>query len=247
MLVPIAVALILAQAGPTPPVPRERTPAGQTFAIRVDAGAQTKPASLTDTFDVPLYTESERVTTAYPDRGGTFMSIAARDRLWKGLTIGAGVSTFARSGDADVVARVPHPFFDQQFRTVEGTARVRREEIATHVAAGWLLPLAGRVQLDVSAGPAFVHTHQAFVTGVQITETYPYDTAAFKSADVTDASRVATGAYAAVDVRWMFSSHVGAGGLVQFTHARVREKVGDRTISIDAGGVQGGGGLRLLF
>jgi hypothetical protein len=167
--------------------------------------------------------------------------------VWKRLTIGAGISTFARNGDADVRASVPHPFFDAQPRSVEGTGLVRRTELATHVAAGWLLPLTDRIHLGVSAGPVFMHAHQAFVTGVEVDEAYPYDAAAFKSADVRDATRTAPGVYAGADVTWMLMPHVGVGGVLQFTHARVKERVGDRTIGIDAGGLQGGGGVRFTF
>jgi len=230
-----------------PQIAAAQTAARGPLEIRVDFGAQAASGALTDSFEVPLYTETERVTTVYPDRGGPFFAAAARYRVWKRLTVGAGVSTFARSGDAAIEAAVPHPFFDNQFRTVEGTALTRREEVAAHVAAGWLLPLARRAELDVSAGPAFVHVHQAFVTGIAIDESYPYDTAAFRGADVSGASPTSPGIYAGADVRWMFSPHVGVGGLIQFTHARVKARVGDRTVGVDAGGVQGGGGLRFVF
>jgi len=82
---------------------------------------------------------------------------------------------------------------------------------------------------------------------VNFSETYPYDTAAFTSADVTESSRTAVGVYVGADVAWMFSQHVGAGGLAQFTRATVKENVGDRTVSIDAGGAQLGGGVRFVF
>jgi hypothetical protein len=224
-----------------------QTSDGGPLEIRVDFGTQAKSGALTDSFEVPLYTENERVTTVYPDRGGPFFAVAARFRVWKRLTVGAGVSSFARSGDAAIEAAVPHPFFDNQFRTVEGTASTRRDEVATHVAAGWLLPLARRGELEVSAGPVFVHAHQTFVTGITVDESYPYDTAAFRRADVADASQTSPGIYAGADVRWMFSPHVGAGGLIQFTHARVQAHVADRAVGVDAGGLQGGAGLRLKF
>jgi hypothetical protein len=88
---------------------------------------------------------------------------------------------------------------------------------------------------------------QQFVTGVNFSETYPYDTALFTSADVSESSRTAVGVYVGADVTWMFSQHLGAGGVVQFTRATVKQKVGDRTVSVDAGGAQAGGGVRFVF
>jgi hypothetical protein len=216
------------------------------IAVRIDAGAQTAPKAFADEFDVALYTEQEHVAIRYPGRGGPFFSAEGRYRVWKGLTIALGVSRFTRDTDAEITASVPHPFFDDRFRAVEGTTPVRREETATHVAAGWLLPLGG-VSLTVSAGPVFMSARQLLVSSVAIAETYPYDTADVGSAEANDARRRGTGVYAGADVAWMFSRHVGAGGIIQFTHAPVRQQVGDRTLSIDAGGLQGGGGIRFAF
>ena len=52
---------------------------------------------------------------------------------------------------------------------------------------------------------------------------------------------------AGVDVFWLLSAHVGAGAMVQVMHATVSLPVGGRTVPMDAGGVFGGGGIRLLF
>jgi hypothetical protein len=51
----------------------------------------------------------------------------------------------------------------------------------------------------------------------------------------------------AADVVWLFSRNVGAGGIVQFTHAHVTLSVDGRSVPIDAGGLQGGGGMRFVF
>jgi hypothetical protein len=146
-----------------------------------------------------------------------------------------------------VNARLPHPFFDNQFRTIDGTTTAKRQEIAVYPTVGWLIPFSSSVQLALNAGPSVMSVTQQFVTKVNFSETYPYDTALFTNAEVKESSRTAVGVYVGADVSWMFSKHVGAGGVFQFTRATVKEKVGDRTVSIDAGGAQAGGGLRLVF
>lgn len=214
--------------------------------FRMDVGARGRLA-FRDGFEVPLNQEQERIEAHYPDRGGTFAAAAGRYEVWKRLTLGAGVTRFARSGAAAVQAMVPHPFFDNRFRSVDGTSGTRRQETGVNVTAGWRIPLSDDIHLDVSAGPAIVQVKQVLVTGVRITEEYPYDTATFANADLTNASRTGAGVYAAADVTWVFSKHLGAGGLVQFTHARVRLTAGDRRVSVEAGGVEAGGGVRFLF
>jgi hypothetical protein len=242
MLAPIALALLL--------------PAGSLVAqslsaervdVSVDVGAQARPKPVADAFDAPLYQETEHVTTAYRAPTGTFVAAAGRYRIWKRLTVGVGFSTVSRDGAAAVTARVPHPFFDNQFRTVDGTAATRRDETAVFATIGWRVPLGKAVRLSVNAGPASLLVRQSLVTDVKVTEAYPFDTATFGSATIADSSRRAAGVYAGLDTSWMFAKHFGAGGVVQVTHARVRERAGDRTVSIDGGGAQGGAGLRLVF
>jgi hypothetical protein len=163
------------------------------------------------------------------------------------LTAGVVVSAFSDTGDATVQASLPHPFFDNTPRHVEGTAGAKRQELSVSPTIGWLLPLSPRVQLALNAGPAVMTVTQQFVTGVQFAQTYPYDTATFTSADLTESSKTAVGIYVGADVAWMFSEHAGIGGVVQFARASIDQKIGDRTVSIDAGGAQAGGGVRFVF
>jgi len=217
------------------------------FELRVDVVAQGKPKTLSDAFDVPLYQETEHVTVHYPDLGEVLASVGARYTVWRHLAVGVSYAQFARNGDTAVQASVPHPFFDNQFRKVEGTASTRRQEVTVAIPIGWLIPLSSKAHLAVSVGPAFISVKQSLVTGVKITEQYPFDTATFASADVRYASHSATGVYGGADLTWLFSRHVGVGGLVHVTHANLRLTGGDRTVSISAGGVQAGGGIRLVF
>jgi len=235
-----------AQAPAAPATP-PAAPAANRFQISVDVGAQAKTSAFSDTFEQPLNQETEQIRTDYPGVSGLFFSVGARYRLWKQLTVGAGVSQFVHDGDAKVTAQLPHPFFDNQPRTIEGTDSLRRQEFDVHPTIGWLLPLSPSVQLAVNAGPSILTVTQDMVTDVNYSESYPYDTATFTSADVRESSATAVGVYVGADVTWMFSKRIGAGGLVQFSRATVKQKVGDRTISIDAGGLQAGGGIRFVF
>jgi len=246
-LLSLSASTAFAQAPPPPPPPA--APKGMTgaFQITVDVGQRLTTPGFSDSFDVPLYTETEHVTTTYPDASGLFVGFGARYRIWKQLTVGVSASTFSHTGDATVTASLPHPFFDNTPRNVEGTASTKQEEVGIYPTVGWLVPLSPRVQIALAAGPAIMRVKQQFVTSVHYSETYPYDTAIFTSADVDESSASAVGFYAGVDVSWMFSKHVGAGGLVQYARATVNHKVGDRSLSSDAGAAQVGGGLRLVF
>ena len=219
----------------------------ERFWIGAGGGVQSGGSGFGETFDVPLYTETERVTVDYPIRTGVLVSVRGGYRVWKRLTLGAGVTRFSQRSDARVEAQLPHPFFDNQFRAVEGTASAVRGETAAHVLIGWMQPLNDRLRVLVTAGPAFVSVEQTIVTGVEFAEAYPYDTATFSDATTRRSTRGAAGFNAGADVTWMFGPRVGAGALVQFTRARVRLNADGHRITVDAGGVQAAAGIRFFF
>ena len=231
-----------------------RSAAAQTKAwpekgwFSVSGGVQPTVNSFSDAFDLPLYAEIEHVTVSSPVKGGTLVAASGGYRVWKQLAIGLDVTRYNRGASARVTAQIPHPFFDNQFRQVQGTTSATRNEVGVHVLIGWMMPLTDRLRLLVTAGPSAISVGQTLVTGAQFSETYPYDTATFTGADTKNATVTAMGFNAGADVFWMFSRNIGAGGLIRFTRARAKVSTGaGRTISIDAGGAQAGAGLRVVF
>jgi hypothetical protein len=220
----------------------------ERFWFGVSGGIQPTVNSFDDAFERELYQETERVTVGYPVKSGALIAASGGMRVWKKLAVGFGATRYNRRGSATVAARLPHPFFDNQFREIEGTTTTTRRETGAHLLVGWMMPLGDKLRLIVTAGPSVVSVGQTFVTDVQFAETFPYDTAEFTAATTTNAKRTATGFNAGADVFWMFSRRIGAGGLIQITRARARLNAGaGRTVSIDAGGAQAGVGLRFVF
>jgi hypothetical protein len=220
----------------------------ERFWFGVSGGIQPAVNSFDDAFERELYQETERVTLGYPVTSGALIAASGGARVWKKLMLGFGATRYNRRASATVKARLPHPFFDNQFREIEGTTNTTRSETAAHLLIGWMLPLSDTLRLIVTAGPSVLSVGQTLVTDVQFSETFPYDTAEFTAATTTTATRTATGFNAGADVFWMFSRRIGAGGLVQVTRARARLNAGSgRTITVDAGGAQAALGIRALF
>jgi hypothetical protein len=143
---------------------------------------------------------------------------------------------------------LPHPFFLEQHRTVAGDATaVRREETGIHLQAQYDVPLGRRLYLTLAGGPSLLRIAQTFVIDVNYTEQYPYDEAVFSGADSSGSDGSAVGFNVGADVRWMFTRGVGAGAFVRFTRGQVDLETGGRTIGVDAGGAQAGGGVRFVF
>jgi hypothetical protein len=234
--------------GPARPAVAQTRAWPERIWFGVSGGIQPTVNRFSDTFDVPLYAETEKISTDYPVRGGAVIAASGGYRVWKHLALGLGVTRSSRRAQAAVDARIPHPFFDNRLRQVQGEARATRSEVGAHLLVGWMMPLADRFRVLITAGPSVLSVRQTLVTGVEFTETYPYDTATFKSATTKNATVTAAGFNAGADLFWMFSRRVGAGGVVQVTRARAKEPAGTgRTVSVDAGGAQAGAGLRFVF
>ena len=241
-ILPALIVLLAAAA------PASAQSAKEQLWFSFSGGVQPTNNSFTDVFDLMLYTEPEHVTVAYPAKTGFLIAASGGYRVWRQLFVGLGVTRYSASGDAQVTAQLPHPFFDNTYRNIEGTAPMTRGEIGAHALIGWMLRPTRRVRVMVTAGPSYISAKQPIVTEVAFTETYPYDTAQFTGVRPTESLRGAPGFNAGADVFWKFGKNTGVGGLVQFTHARVRVPANaGRSVRFDAGGGQVAAGLRFLF
>jgi Outer membrane protein beta-barrel domain len=223
--------------------------ASPRFWIGVNGGYQPTTTEFDDRFSFELYRETATTRVTYPVDAGFLFDVGGGVGLWRGLGAGVAVSRFARDGSVSTSSSLPHPLFLQQNRELTGDADgLRREELGVHVQAQYQLPPIGRLQVTVMGGPSVFQVRQSMVTEVNYTEEYPYDSATFTGVDSRTVETSATGFNVGVDVRWMFTRNVGAGGLVRFTRATADlDAPGNRTISVDTGGTQIGAGVRFAF
>jgi hypothetical protein len=222
--------------------------------ISINGGVEPAIHNFTDAFDLPVNQENEHVAVSYPVKGGTLIAGSGGYRVWKNLTIGLGVTHTSSKGNASISADVPHPFFFNQPRHVDGTTPETRSEVGVNVLIGWMIPVTDKLHVIVSAGPSAISVTQTVVTNITIAEVFPFDTATFGSAATTNAKKTGVGYNAGADIFWMFSRSVGVGALAQITGATVKETrdsgisgASSTTISVKAGGVQVGAGIRVLF
>jgi hypothetical protein len=217
--------------------------------VSVSGAYQATANDFSDRLEFERNVETGSTEVDYPIKGGFVFDAGVGFRLWKSLGAGVAVSYFTRDDNAATTSSVPHPFFFDQPRQVTGDATgVNRSETGVHVQAMYLVNAGGNLRLVLSGGPSFLNVQQDLVSEVVVTETFPFDTAAFGSARTEQAKGSAVAFNVGADVMWFFSKNVGVGGLVRFSRATIDlDAPENRTVSVDAGGVYAGGGLRVIF
>lgn len=243
----LAAAVVVLTAVPCQAQVR-RAPREPRGFVAVSAGIQ-GAGSLTDTFSFEQYAEDGVVRAEYPGGTATLFDVSAGMRVWRRIGVGASVTRSAASIDAGVRAEVPHPFFLDRPRTVEGEAAdLSRDETGVHVQLYWEPRMTGKLRVRLFAGPSWIDVRQDLVDGVDVNEVYPFDETTFRSARTRRSSASAMGAHAGGDVSWMVTRRVAAGVLLRYAGAGLDLNAsGPRDVSIDGGGLQAAGGVRVSF
>jgi len=216
--------------------------------VHVNGGFQAASTDFTETITFRSNGEDASATTAHAVDGSFLFDVSGGVFVSENLAVGAAVSRSSKDSDAAVSARLPHPFFFNNDRLVDGTQPASRTETAVHIQAQWFVPINDQIEVGVFGGPSFFSVEQGFVRGVAFTDAFPFESATFVSAPTALQSESAVGFNAGADVMVFLTPNMGIGGLVRFSRASVDFAAGDGgTQSLDAGGVQVGGGLRLRF
>jgi hypothetical protein len=226
-----------------------QTPVGSRGFVVVNGGYQLTANDFEDATTFRANAEDGRLTTDYEVKGGPAFDVAGGARVWRQLAVSVGVARFSRSTPSAVSGTIPHPFFFNRLRSVDGEAAgLTREELAVHMQARVIVPVGARVQLMGFGGPSLFRVTQGVVRDITWTESYPYDVAAFGQAQTTNASGSKLGFNAGADVAFFFTERIGVGATVQVATATVQlSAAAGNARDMKVGGTKAGGGLRLRF
>lgn len=209
--------------------------------VNGSVGVQTGTIDISQTLAPVVYDEPATITTTQEVGAGALYDITAGLMVRRNL--GAALSFSARSSTSDgaMTGQVPDPIFFDASRPVSGTiADMGYSEKWLGFLATWLIPAGENLDVMILGGPAVAWVNVDTTTGVAVTETGG-------TPDVTltldTISKSFFGVQVGVDVRYMFTENVGAGGF-----ARISKASGDVNGSdLSAGGFQLGGGVRFKF
>jgi hypothetical protein len=244
------VATVIAIGALTPAVPaRAQGTWNGRAVISVNGGVQSSARTFSDRITRPLYLEDATFDIDYATESELCFDGGAIVRLWGNLGAGVAVSRYTDDTPATVEGSLPHPFHFNRPRSIEGeTPEIRRRETGTHVQVAWMAAPTNRVRFIIFGGPSWIQAEQGVVTEVRYNEAYPFDEATFTSVDRVLDKETGTGFNVGVDVIWAFSRNVGVGGLLRYTRATADLSPAEgRSIELELGGLQAGGGVRILF
>jgi hypothetical protein len=192
--------------------------------------------------------EQGELSTTHSILPGPVYDISAGGRIKGNLGIGYAASYFRRTEVGEISGGVPHPFYFNQPRAISGQSNLRREDLAIHLHAMWLVPVTESFQVALFGGPTYFRVTQQMVQNVEIAEEYPYDEVQLTSATTTQEHGSKVGMNAGVDLSWFFSEHVGVAGIVRYSRAVVSlPSTSGSPTSIEAGGLHPGAGIRVRF
>jgi hypothetical protein len=192
------------------------------------------------------FAEAAVVNTTYQLKPAPGLDVGGGVRVWRNLGIGVGVSYVTKAANGSVDAQVPHPLAFGKPRAVSGVSTLARNETVVNVQMLWMIPapIGRRWQLAIEGGPSWVSVNQDVVEDVTITQTYPYDTAAYTGVVARRSSQSGIGFNAGIDGTYLYTRHVGVGASAVFTRAHL--PLGGSADS-PAGGLHLDAGLRLRF
>ena len=222
-----------------------------TGYVMVNAGLQAQSRSFTEISTPLIYGENALVTVPHEVSSGLFFDVAGGVRAWRNLGVGVGFSRFSDEEAPTLRAEVPNPLiFGSPRNAVASTGELKHSETAVHLHALWMIPISDKIELAAMGGPSFYKIEQDFVAGIAVSEGVlpPFTSVTITSVTTKTESKRTTGFTAGADLTYLITRQLGAGAILRYSAASVDlPTAGAGTVTVDAGGLQIGAGLRVRF
>jgi hypothetical protein len=234
--------------GAPPPPQASRSSRPFNRFVSVNGGYQFTSHDFHNVATHPDNVEVRQLDTSYRVPSGSTFDVAAGVVGPRNVGVGIAVSRFSRSTPASLSGTTPHPFFFNQPRSVSGqVGGLDRMELGIHLRVLGAIPLGRHVEVMVFGGPSFFHVDQDVVTDFTYTQSYPFDTATFSTAQTSKASSWRVGFNGGGDVAYFFTRQIGVGFSAMFSAATLDLPADSSTVSVKAGGLGAALGVRLKF
>ena len=218
--------------------------------LSVNFGIQPQSRDFTEVSAPEIYSDPATITVPHTIGSGAFPDFAVGYRLWENLGVHVGYSYFSKTESPTLVAQIPHPGVGGVSRTASAsTGDLSHSESAWHTHLLWMIPLSEEIEIAVLLGPSFYSISQDFVETVTPVEgAPPYNSVGIGSVSVVEQSDSAVAFTAALDGTYLLTPKFGIGAFFRYSGASTDMPLaGGGTVTVEAGGIQIGGGLRVRF
>jgi hypothetical protein len=187
-----------------------------------------------------------------PTRGALF-DLGAGVRLVNNVGVGVTASWFEHSSSGSFELMVPNPLVANRPLDLAGSVSgLNRNEFGIHIQALYAVALGKRARIMLAGGPSVFNTKQDLVRSIEFDTLPGFTSLKFDEALITDVRKTVVGFNVGADITWALASHLGVGTVTRYARAKATLDPGaasgvSRAIEMHAGGLQIGGGIRLLF
>jgi hypothetical protein len=218
--------------------------------LSVNIGIQPLSRDFTAVSAPDINDEAAAITVEHNIGSGLFPDFSVGYRLYGNVGVAVGFSRFGKSESPTLIAQIPHPIIGGQLRTATTSAgELSRSETAIHTHLVWMIPLTEEIETAVLIGPSFYTIKQDFIETVTPQEgAPPFNTVSIGSVSRIEESESAVAFTAGIDATYKLSPRYGVGVFFRYSGASVDMPLsGGGTVTVEAGGVQIGGGIRVRF
>lgn len=218
----------------------------------VSFGFEGGSAEVSDSRSFTVYGESASIGSTSSFDADSIIDVQLGVRAWRNLGVALAYHAQSTTGTADVSGSIPHPiFFDRPRNFSESLDGIDRDEQATHLQIGWMVPFNDNLDVFLYGGPSFFRLSQELIADVTVAEQPPAFINVVVQPNLETRKKNATGFNVGADVAYMLYTtdrvRLGVGGFLRFTRATAEVSLANSVVETKLGGVQTGVGLRVRF
>jgi len=214
--------------------------------VHLNVGGQPTSPDFSARGAFPLYDETATFETRGEAGGGVLVDVGGGYRVWRRAY--AAISYSRVSGDVGgpLTGLIPHPLIFDSPRPITGSVSgLDHVEHAVHLQAIWRHPINNRIDVGVALGPTIFNVSQDLVSGLQVTEAG--SSVSLAGTTIENVSDTGIGFNVGVDGAYTLTRRLTVGAFVRYAGGSVDLPGSAGAVSLDAGGVQAGAGVRLRF
>jgi len=209
----------------------------------VNFGSQTIARRHTNEGSLPLYEEVATWDSSFGVGNNTLIDVSGGVRLWRNFGVGVGFSSYKDTASASVNASIPDTLiFDSPHASSATVDGLEHKERAVHLSAVFVLPIIDKLDVTVSAGPSFYTLKKDVVSNITVAN----GATSIGSVQTSNLSENTTGGHVGFDVRYRIYKWIGAGVFARYSTASINTDAVSEG-KIEVGGLNYGGGLRIVF